>query len=68
MGNIIPRKFKSVTATALCGNCKGHTFKITKDAYSGALTATDIDNGDRWQTFISHLRNENFYEINNIEI
>ena len=68
MRNVIPRRFKSVIATALCGNCEGHTFKITKDAYSGALLAVDIDNGDRWQTFISHLRNEHFYRIESVEV
>ena len=67
MANRIPRNFKSITATALCGSQKGHTFRITKHIYDG-YHAEDVQTGKVWTTFISHLRNENFYKIKEIEI
>ena len=64
--NRIPRSFKYITATALCGNCEGHTFRITKNVYDG-YHAEDMQTGKIWRTFISHLRNEHFYHIDHIE-
>lgn len=64
--NRIPRNFKSITATALCGNTEGRTFHITKNVYDG-YHAEDVQTGEIFTTFLDHLRNDNFFKIENIE-
>ena len=66
MSNRIPRAFASITATPLVGNAKGKQMIITKDmnGYHGR----EIASGAEWSIFASHLRNENVFRIDNIEL
>lgn len=66
MGNRIPRNFSSITATPLSGNAKGKQMIITKDEYG--YHGREIESGFTWLIFISHLRNENMFRIDNIEL
>ena len=62
--NRIPRNFKSITATVLTGNARGRRMIITKDGYG--YHGLD-DKGTSWALFVSQLRNDNFFKIENIE-
>lgn len=63
--NRIPRNFKSIIATPLCGNCENRQMIITKDeiGYHGAEIAT----GKLWCVPVAHLRNDHFFRIDSIE-
>ena len=63
--NRIPRYFKSITATCLCGNGKGAQMVITKN--ENGYHGVDVDNGKRWRVLIGILRNENCFRIDRIE-
>lgn len=66
MSNRIPRNFTSIIATPLVGNAKGKQMIITKDEYG--YHGREIESGFTWLIFISHLRNEHTFRIDNIEL
>ena len=64
--NRIPRNFKSITGTFLHGSCENVRMVITKDeqGYHGRETET----GRTWSIFASHLRNSDFFKIEEINL
>lgn len=63
--NRIPRNFKSIIGTFLSGNVKGKRFRITHDDHG--YHAEDLETGEIWLAFVSHLRNEAFFRMELIE-
>ena len=67
--NIIPRDFKKaygkfkIKSTANSEN-QDDRFEITKDDY-GRYLAKNLRTGETYQTFLSHLRNNNVFEFEN---
>ena len=66
MSNRIPRDFTSILATPLSGNASGKQMEITKDEYG--YHGREIESGFTWFIFVSHLRNEHMFRIDNIEL
>lgn len=63
--NHIPKNFKSITGTVLSGNAKGKRFRVTHD--ERGYHAEDMETGEVWLAFVSHLRNEAFFRMELIE-
>lgn len=63
--NRIPRNFKHLIVESVHGNSAGgagQRFDVVKDPYNGYI-GTNIETGERWAMFVSHLRNIEFYKI-----
>ena len=65
MPNHIPRKFHHMIVESVAPSSvgkKGRKYRVVRDETNGYLM-TDLVTGQKWATFASHLRNENFYKV-----